>query len=43
MTTLYAKLKDNPTVKLDGEHAVLWINRDRAQSASIAKAPGFVE
>ena len=69
---LYAKLKDHPTLKLDGNHDVFgagavvilsapghtpgrqsllvrlprqgfWINHDRAQSASIVKAPGFVE
>ncbi len=28
---------------LVAEHAVLWINHDKAQSASIAKVPGFVE
>ena len=69
---LYAKLKDHPTLKLDGNHDVFgagavvilsapghtpgrqsllvrlprqgfWINHDRAQSAAIAKTPGFVE
>jgi glyoxylase-like metal-dependent hydrolase (beta-lactamase superfamily II) len=28
---------------LEAEHAKLWINHDKAQSASVAHAPGFVE
>jgi len=38
-----AKSMERVAKLLEDEHAKLWINHDKAQSASVAHAPGFVE